>query len=227
MSKSETKMLDWIGVQAPLLLKRDPRSLDIEQLLLMILDDKSENGQLLIPPILDACNQDIRLLNNLSAQNFKDLGLSFKQADKLLATLELVNRGFETTDEDQTISSSSDAFRFMRSRLSGLRHEEFWIMIMNRANRLTGLHRISSGGVSGTVVDSKLVFQKLLQFSASSVIFVHNHPSGNLKPSQADINLTEKLWKAGDFLDIVVLDHLILSCNNYFSFADEGLIKPK
>ncbi len=227
MSKSETKMLGWIGVQAPLLLKRDPRSLDIEQLLFMILDDTSENGQLLIPRILDACNQDIRLLNNLSAQNFKDLGLSFKQADKLLATLELVNRGFETTDEDQTISSSSDAFRFMRSRLSGLRHEEFWIMIMNRANRLTGLHRISSGGVSGTVVDSKLVFQKLLQFSASSVIFVHNHPSGNLKPSQADINLTEKLRNAGDFLDIVVLDHLILSCDNYFSFADEGLIKPK
>ncbi len=226
MSKSETKMLDWIGVQAPLLLKRDPRSLDIEQLLLMILDDKPEKGQLLIPPILEACNQDIRLLNNLSAQNFKDLGLSFRQADQLLATLELVNRGFEIIDEDQTISSSSDAFRFMRSKLSGLKHEEFWIMIMNRANRLTGLHRISSGGVSGTVVDSKLVFQKLLQFSASSVIFVHNHPSGNLKPSQADINLTEKLRKAGDFLDIVVLDHLILSGDSYFSFADEGLIKP-
>lgn len=226
MSKSETKILDWIGVQAPLLLKRDPRSLNIEQLLHMILYDETKNGQLLIPPILEACNQDIRLLNNLSAQNFKDLGLSFKQVDQLLATLELVNRGFEATGEDQTISSSSDAFRFMRSRLSGLRHEEFWIMIMNRANRLTGLHRISSGGVSGTVVDSKLVFQKLLQFSASSVIFVHNHPSGNLKPSQADINLTEKLRNAGDFLDIVVLDHLILSGDCYFSFADEGLIKP-
>ena len=87
------------------------------------------------------------------------------------------------------------------------------------------MQRISSGGISGTVVDAKLVFLKLIQFSASSAIFVHNHPSGNLIPSQADIQLTNKLVQAGQTLDIVILDHLIVSDETYYSFADEGMLK--
>ncbi len=227
MSKSESQFLEWFETKAPRLLKMDPRTLSLDQLLSLILDEHEMEHSSLISDLMKVCNGDIRVLNNVPIENFKELGLSFEKADRLLAALELVNRGLGSEESKDMICSSSDAFRLIRSRLSGLKHEEFWIMIMNRANHLIGLHRVSSGGVSGTVVDSKLVFLKLLQFSASSVIFAHNHPSGNLKPSQADIKLTEKLRKAGDFLDIVVLDHLILSDEHYFSFADEGLIVPK
>ena len=125
MSKVDSQFLQWFGSNAPVLLKKDPRVLDRNELFKMILHEHPEEGTLAISKIMEACNQDIRLLNNLSIENFKSLGLSFKQVDRLLAALELINRGFEQTSEDQTICSSSDAFQFMRSRLCGLRLRNF------------------------------------------------------------------------------------------------------
>lgn len=103
-------------------------------------------------------------------------------------------------------------------------YETFYIVLLNRANRVIGVSLVSQGGVAGTVVDAKLVFVTALKANASSLILAHNHPSGNLKPSQADIQLTKKLKQAGEVLDITVLDHLILTKDTYFSFADEGMI---
>ena len=97
-------------------------------------------------------------------------------------------------------------------------------MLLNRANRVLGIIEISTGGISGTVADPKLVFTAALKSAASSIVLAHNHPSGNLSPSQADINLTRKLKSAGESLDIAVVDHIILTSESYFSFADEGLI---
>jgi DNA repair protein RadC len=105
-----------------------------------------------------------------------------------------------------------------------LPHEEFWILILNRANKVMAREQISLGGVAGTVVDAKVVFRKAIEGMASSIILVHNHPSGNLQPSQQDIDLTKKLKKAGETLDIAVLDHLIVTESGYFSFADESLL---
>lgn len=227
MNKTETSILNWFDLKAPVLLKKDPRTFSVKQLFNLVLGSAQDEHIDLISSLMKVCNDDLHRLRNIPIENFKRLGLSFREVDCLLAVLELIKRGVQEDENQVTIQSSADAFKVMRSKLNGLNHEEFWIMIMNRANRLVGQYKISSGGVSGTVVDSKLVFLKLIQFGASSVIFVHNHPSGNLKPSQADIKLTEKLKKAGDFLDIVVLDHLILSGDNYFSFADEGLIVPR
>ncbi|WP_276360591.1 JAB domain-containing protein [Daejeonella sp. H1SJ63] len=102
--------------------------------------------------------------------------------------------------------------------------EEFKIILLNRANRVLGIVPISVGGTAGTIADPKVIFVSALKCNASSVILVHNHPSGNLKPSQADIELTRKLKAAGQFLDLPVLDHIILTRDAYFSFADEGLI---
>lgn len=103
--------------------------------------------------------------------------------------------------------------------------EEFKVLLLNRSNHVLGIYSLSKGGVSGTVVDAKLLFSVALKCNASSIIIVHNHPSGNLKPSTTDKKITNKIKKAGQYLDIVLLDHLIISKDGYYSFSDNGLIK--
>lgn len=102
--------------------------------------------------------------------------------------------------------------------------ESFNVLFLNRANRVKGMFTVSKGGVAGTVVDAKIIFAAAVKALACSLILSHNHPSGNLQPSQADIDLTRKLKEAGQVLDITVLDHVILTTHGYYSFADEGLI---
>lgn len=102
--------------------------------------------------------------------------------------------------------------------------EQFKVILLNRGNRVIGLFEVSSGGVSGTVADPKLIFATALKATASAIILAHNHPSGNLKPSQADISLTKKIKEGGKLLDIDVLDHLIISTEGYYSFADDGML---
>lgn len=102
--------------------------------------------------------------------------------------------------------------------------EQFKIMLLNRANKVIGIYEVSSGGMSGTVADPKLIFSAALKSCATSIILSHNHPSGNLKPSNADLRLTSKIIKGGELLDIDVLDHIILTPEGYFSFADEALL---
>jgi DNA repair protein RadC len=103
-------------------------------------------------------------------------------------------------------------------------HEEFWVLLLNRANKIIDKKKISSGGVSGTVVDPKMLFRIAIQDLASSIILCHNHPSGNKKPSEADIKLTKQLKEAGKFLEIPILDHIIITDQDFFSFADEGMM---
>nr|WP_294899653.1 JAB domain-containing protein [uncultured Pedobacter sp.] len=102
--------------------------------------------------------------------------------------------------------------------------EQFKIILLNRANRVIGIYEVSNGGMSGTIADPKLIFSTALKACASSIILSHNHPSGNLKPSDADIRLTKKINAGGELLDVTVLDHVIMTAEGYFSFADEGLI---
>lgn len=125
------------------------------------------------------------------------------------------------------ITSSTDAEQVFRCKWN-TGHigfiEEFKILLLNRSHNVLGIVPISQGGIAGTVADPKLIFAAALKASASAVIAAHNHPSGNLKPSQADIQLTRKLCEAGKLLDLPILDHLILTQSEYFSFADEGLL---
>jgi DNA repair protein RadC len=112
----------------------------------------------------------------------------------------------------------------MRSSLLDLEHEEFHILLLNRANEIMRRELVSIGGLSGTVADGKVIFKKALDFGAHAIILVHNHPSGQLKPSEMDIKLTKKLSEFGNCIDLPVLDHLIFADNGYFSFADTGMI---
>lgn len=125
------------------------------------------------------------------------------------------------------IYSSHDAVEVLRSKWHRCRIEhveEFKIIVLNRANKVLGVADISLGGVSGCVVDPKVVFQTALAANASSIVLSHNHPSGNLKPSEADLQITRKCKEAGKFLDLPILDHIILTKDGFFSFADEGVL---
>jgi DNA repair protein RadC len=122
------------------------------------------------------------------------------------------------------ITGSRDVYDIIKADLLDIPHEEFWVLLLNRANRVIKKWQISQGGIAGTVADPKIIFKLALDELASGIILAHNHPSGNLTASQADLDLTRKLKEAGKLLDIQVLDHLIVAGQKYFSFADEGLI---
>ncbi len=168
-------------------------------------------------------------LNELARLSVKDLmkikGIGEAKAITIVAALELGRRRKEQDiDSKPKISSSKDAFDLIQGDLMDLPHEEFWVLLLNRMHQVVKKKRISEGGVSGTVADPKIIYKLALEDLASGVIVAHNHPSGNLKPSQSDIDLTRKLKEAGRFLEVQLLDHLIIANRNYFSFADEGLI---
>jgi len=141
-----------------------------------------------------------------------------------LAEIKITYRNKQKFSEMRKINSSIDAVDVLRSIWSDQieYREEFVIICLNRANKVLGYSFISSGGLAGTVVDAKVVFQIALKSNASSIILAHNHPSGNKQPSNPDINLTKKLKQAGALLDLPVLDHLILTSETYYSLADEG-----
>lgn len=127
------------------------------------------------------------------------------------------------TSELLTVSSSDQAYEILSAEWKDLRRiESFKILLLNRSNKVLGIYSVSTGGVSGTVADAKVIFQAALKANASSVILAHNHPSGNLKPSQQDIDLTKKIKAGGKVLDIAVLDHIIITESSFYSLGDEG-----
>jgi len=143
-----------------------------------------------------------------------------------LAEIEIFYRNKVRLSDMEKVAGSRDVYdvlqRIWSPRIDHV--EEFMILCLNRANRVLGWAKVSQGGLSGTVADPKLIFQVALKSNACSLIIAHNHPSGNLQPSEADIHLTRKLKEAGLLLDLPVLDHLIVSSEGYYSFADEGLV---
>jgi DNA repair protein RadC len=168
-------------------------------------------------------------LNDLAKLSIKDLskfkGIGEAKAITIIAALELGRRRKEQDRPLRArITCSRDAYNEMIPHLIDKPHEEFWILLMNRANEILRPVQISAGGVSGTVADPKIIFKQALEHLASSMILFHNHPSGNLTPSQADKDLTRKLKDAGKLLDIPVLDHLIFTDKAYYSFADENIL---
>lgn len=168
-------------------------------------------------------------LNELARFSVNDLmkikGIGEAKAITIVAALELGRRRKELSPEEKPrITGSADVFELLRSDLTDIPHEVFWVLLLNRANRVIKKQQISQGGVAGTVADPKIIFKTALDELASGIILAHNHPSGNLTASQADINLTRKLKEGGKMLEIQVLDHVIIAGQKYLSFADEGLL---
>ncbi len=176
--------------------------------------------------LLQHVNNDLQDLSRYELADFKKIkGIGDAKAVTLMAALELGRRRQRFSKKEQPkITSSADVYKVMKPKLADLSHEEFHVIGLNRSNHILSIRQTSVGGTSGTIADGKLIFKHALNDKASALILVHNHPSGQVKPSQSDIALTEKLSRFGKYIDLPVLDHLIFCDNGYFSFADEGLI---
>lgn len=152
-------------------------------------------------------------------------GVGPAKAITIVAALELGRRRAGMQHSEKTpVKSSETVYKLFHPLMGDLEHEEFWLLMLNRANRVLGRYKVSQGGLSGTVIDTRIILKKALDNLASSIIVCHNHPSGNKQPSDADLKITEKLKKAAEMLEIKLLDHVIIADKSYFSFADEGLI---
>ncbi len=204
------------------------KTLSDAELLAILIGSGSRNKTAvqLCKEILNGIDND---LNTLGKRGVKDLmqykGIGEAKAISIVAALELGRRRQAADIKIRSqITSSRDGFQLLHPLLGDLPHEEFWVLFLNRSNKVIHKERVSAGGVAGTVADVKIIFKKAIQELACSIIIAHNHPSGNLRPSQADIKLTNKMVEAGKFLEIAVLDHLIITDAAYYSFADEGMM---
>jgi DNA repair protein RadC len=168
-------------------------------------------------------------LVELSKLSVNDLmvykGIGEAKAITIVAALELgKRRRASDVIQKRSVTTSKDVFEYFQGKLSDSQYEEFWILILNRANKIMRAIPISEGGVSGTIADPKKIFKLAIDNRASAIVLCHNHPSGNIRPSDADIKLTRKLKEAGNLLDLPIIDHLIIGDEKYFSFADEGML---
>jgi DNA repair protein RadC len=188
--------------------------------------NRDESAVALCKRILASVDNNLSELGKLSVKQlmvFKGIGEA--KAISIVAAMELGRRRRgEEALEKKKISSSKSVFELMQPVIGELSHEEFWIVYLNNSNKVIFKNQLSKGGITGTLVDVRLVLKQALEVGATGLILAHNHPSGTLKPSQADKQLTQKLKNAAESLDIKVLDHLIITEKAYFSFADENIL---
>ena len=203
------------------------RSLSNTELLAILVREgnRAESAVELSKRILGLCDNN---LNELAQKSVAELsrfkGIGEAKAVSIIAALELGRRRKDVPVKAAQITTSIDVYHIISSQFKDLNHEEFWILLLDRANKLKSKQLISKGGQAGTIADPKIIFHIALENHAASIILAHNHPSGNLKPSRADLDLTKKLVSAGQFLDLPVLDHLIITDHGFLSFADEGIL---
>ncbi len=210
-----------------LLLKGKLHLTDAELLAILIgSGSRTETAVDLCKRILKEVGNNLHELGKMRVEELlKFKGIGTAKAVTIVAAMELSRRKQSAIiQEKQQITTSRDGFLMMQPLIGDLPHEEFWILLLNRANKVIAKKQLSQGGITGTVADSRLIFRQAIDLLATSIILCHNHPSGNLKPSQADIALTRRLVKAGKLLEITVLDHLIVTNGGYYSFADEGMM---
>ncbi|MBF8456390.1 DNA repair protein RadC [Kaistella sp. G5-32] len=167
--------------------------------------------------------------HNLSLLQISDLikfkGVGEAKAISIATALEIGRRrASQEVPEKIQINSSSDLFKVLQPFLGDLQTEEFWVVFMNQSNRILGKSKLSSGGINQSVVDVRILFKAALENFATGIVIAHNHPSGNLKPSQEDLKITKQISEGGKILNIQLLDHLIITQNAYLSFADENLL---
>jgi DNA repair protein RadC len=176
--------------------------------------------------IMHMAGNNLDKLGKYSVTDLKKLkGIGQARAISIVAALELGRRRkLADTPESAKITGSIEVYNLMYPILGDLAHEEFWVLILNRANKIIDKRRISQGGITGTVTDIRLILKLAIDNLATSMILCHNHPSGNLQPSDADISITQRLKESASLMDISLLDHIILAGKGYLSFADENLI---
>lgn len=230
MQENKYSIKEWAKDDQPRekLLMKGVENLSNSELLAILLNhgNREKTAVDLAKEVLKLGKDNLIELGKLSVKDFMKIkGIGLAKAITIAASMELGRRRQAVLSFDkQSVSASSDIAHYLRAILKDYRHEVFAVIFLNRANRVTHFEIISEGGITATVADPRIVIKRALEENAVSLILSHNHPSGSLKPSQADENLTRKITEAAQFFDIRVLDHIIISEEGYFSFADEGLL---
>lgn len=228
--KSSTSIKNWASDDRPRekLLAKGRESLSDSELLAILIGTgtKKRTAVDLAKEILSLGKNNLDVLGKLSIRELLSVkGIGEAKAITLTAALELGRRRQRVSPLQKTsIRSSSELVDFLKATLKDYSQEMFAVVFLNKSNKINHFEILSKGGMTSTVVDPRLLFKKALDVGATSIILCHNHPSGSLRPSRADEDLTTKLKEAGKYLEIGVLDHLIVSDEGYFSFADEGLM---
>jgi len=188
--------------------------------------NRQESAVALSQRMLQSVEGNINELAKVSIEKLMTFkGIGEAKAINIIAALELgKRRQLENLLEKPKIGGSNDVFKLMHPIIGDLSHEEFWVLFLNNSNKVLAKLQVSKGGMTATVVDIRLLFKQALELFSVAIIVCHNHPSGKLKPSDADVQLTQKIKNAGNTLDIKLLDHLIIAEKAYFSFADEGIL---
>jgi DNA repair protein RadC len=224
------KITDWAVEDRPRekLYSKGTSSLSDAELLAILIGSGTRNRSAvdLGRELLSLVGNNLNSLGKLSISDLRKInGIGNARAVTIAAALELGRRRklAEMPDIPQ-IKCSHDVFDLLAPLLSDLPHEEFWILFLNRSNKVVNRMKLSQGGISGTVTDVRIVMKQAIENLASGIIVCHNHPSGNLNPSESDTRITQKIKEAGALLDIQLLDHLIISDKDYYSFADNGLL---
>ncbi len=224
------RIKDWALEDRPRekLLSKGLKSLTDAELLAILIGSgqKNESAVEVAKKVLNLAQNNLNELGKLSINEFETVkGIGETKAITLISALELGRRRkLSESKEKYKIGGSKDAFNYMQPFLEDLSYEEFWVIYMNRSNRIIDQVKISQGGISGTVIDVRIILKHAIEKLASTIIICHNHPSGNLQPSKSDIQITSKLKEAAKFHDVELLDHLIICDSSYYSFADEGII---
>lgn len=224
------KITEWAAEDRPrekLVLKGAESLSDAELLGILISSGTREKSAVdLGRELLGSAGNSLNALGRLSVNDIKKIhGIGTARAVTVIAALELGRRRKQAEALDlQKINSSKDAAAIFQPMLGDLLHEEFWILFLNRSNGITGRAKLSQGGVSGTVTDVRMIMKKAIEHLASGIVVCHNHPSGNVCPSEQDILITRKISDAGKLMDIGLTDHLIVTGKDYYSFADNGMI---
>lgn len=225
---SNLKIKDWALEDRPRekLIKKGVQSLSDAEIIALLIGSgtRNETAVELSKKVLKTANNNLNELGKQSIENLiKMKGIGEAKAITILAALELgKRRKISEIITKKKITQSKDIFELFQPILGDLPHEEFWVLLLNRSNRIIEKIKISQGGVAGTVTDIKIILKQAIEKLASSVILCHNHPSGNKNPSKADDSITQKLKQGSELLDIQVLDHIIIADMEYYSYADEG-----
>lgn len=221
---------DWAVEDRPRekMLQNGTRSLSDAELLAILIGsgNLSESAVELSRRILASVNNNLNELGRKEAADLKQFkGIGDAKAVNIMAALELGRRRKAQSDPDKIIiTQSRDAADYFSPILGDLGHEEFWILLLSRSNAVKDKFMVSKGGLTGTVIDVRIILKTALERTSSAMILCHNHPSGNLRPSDADQKITRKIKDAASLMDIAVLDHVIIAHDRYFSFADEGML---
>jgi len=226
-----TSIKNWASEDRPRekLLQKGPESLSNAELLAILINTGTANKSAIdiAKDILEKSHQNLLELGRLSLTDIKHIkGIGEKKAVTLMASLELgKRRQLASALERPKILSSTDSFNLLSPYLLDKTVEEFYVIFMNAGNYLITIEPISNGGITATVVDARIIFKKALEYAGvTQLIVAHNHPSGNLIPSETDKRLTDKIKEGGKLLDIRLLDHLIIASNSFYSFSDNGLL---